>query len=338
MVSLETILRDKLIPWSGNAAHHIIVGKPHMRASMLPDGVRLEKRPLRGKRTIIKKERLYRNSRILRALWPEQGLNETNLFKMACVLSGYVDFQLGEQAVLCGPGYFIFIPPNLPHPDGSRNISDISKNNFCEIIYFRLNHSALQCWISRYEPNSSMPRAQGNYLLTHEHVTHLFQICMEEAIAGAPARMELSAKLLQSFLCVIQREIQAGHLQEVPHGEDDESPQHHFRDTESFSEHLHQYIQSHLYNRPTLENAAQYMYLSRAQFARRVRAETGKTFVELLNEHRIETAKELLRDSEWTISSIATFIGYRSPHHFQSLFRQHTGMTPNTYRRQTRKN
>jgi two-component system response regulator YesN len=78
------------------------------------------------------------------------------------------------------------------------------------------------------------------------------------------------------------------------------------------------------------------MYLSRSQFSRRVRAETGKTFVELLNEHRIETAKELLRDTDWTINSITSFIGFKTPHHFQSLFREQTGMTPNTYRQQNR--
>jgi AraC-like DNA-binding protein len=337
MPTLSQFLANKLIPWSDTAASRIVVGSAQMKPSALPEGVRLEKRPLRGKRTIIKRNRLYRNSRIITASWPEQGLNETNCLKMACVLSGYVDFQLGGQAVLCGPGYFIFIPPNLPHPDGTRNISDLTKSTSCEVLYFRLNHNALQCWISRYEPNLSEPQMQGNYLLTHEHVTHLFSVCMEEAIASTPGQRELSEKLLQSFLRVIQREIQAGRLQEVPHGEGGESRQRHFGDTENFSEYLHQYIQSHLYNRPTLENAARYMYLSRAQFARRVRAETGKTFVEILNEHRIKTARELLRDSDWTVSSIATFLGYRSPNFFQSLFRQHTGMTPNEYRQQARK-
>jgi two-component system response regulator YesN len=59
--------------------------------------------------------------------------------------------------------------------------------------------------------------------------------------------------------------------------------------------------------------------------------------VEILNEYRLKIAKELLHDSDWTVSSIATFIGYRSPHHFQLLFRQHTGMTPKTYRQQSQK-
>lgn len=337
MSILEQILRDKLIPWSDHAGDHIIVAKTKMHASQLPDGVQLKKKPLTGKRVIVKKSRLYHNTRAVSALWQDCGLNEVNLFKIAIVLSGHVDFQLGNQSVLCGPGQFIFIPPNLPHPDGTRNISDTSKSTFCEILYFRLYPNALQCWISRYEPNLPIPRQLGNYLLTDEHVLKLFQVLMEKTTSTSPAQQKLSEKLLQSFFLLLQSEAIAGRYQEVPRGAEHKLHLPDFEQAGEFSEYLHQYIQSHLYDRPTVEKIAQDIYLSRAQFTRRVKAETGKTFVEILNQHRIETAKELLRDSDWTVSSIATFVGYRTPHHFQNLFREKVGMTPNTYRKQSRK-
>ena len=79
------------------------------------------------------------------------------------------------------------------------------------------------------------------------------------------------------------------------------------------------------------------MCLSRTQFANRMRAETGKTFIELVNEHRVETAKQLLRNSDWTITTIASFIGYRTPHYFQSSFVKRLGVTPGQYRKQIQK-
>lgn len=337
MLLLQKILNGKLIPWANNAAERIIVGNPRMKASRLPEGVQLKKRPLTGERKIVKKQRHYRNTRALVASWPECGLNEVNVLKLACVISGHVDFQLGEQSVLCGPGHFIFIPPGIPHPDGSRNISDTSKSTFCEILYFRLLPNALLCWISRYGGNENLLSQTGNYLITHVHTIQLFRILMEETTAEPGAQFDSSEKLLQSFLRLFAREMKAEHYQMVSQKGEGTCEGYHFQSSGNFSEDLHQYLQSRLYERPTLEKTARDMYLSRAQFSRRVRAETGKTFVELLNEHRIETAKELLRDSDWTISIIATFIGYRAPHHFQSLFLQRTGMTPNTYRKQTRK-
>ena len=337
MLSFEKILRDKLIPWSENATERIIVARTKMHPSAMPETVRLEKRALSGKRTVVKKERLYQNTRAMSALWPDCGLNEVSLFKMAVVLSGNVDFQLGKQAVLCGQGHFIFIPPNMPHPDGTQNISDLNKSTFCEVMYFYLYPNAVKCWISHYEPNLSIPRQLGNYLITHEHVIKLFQVLMEET-SSESTQLVLSKMLLQSFFTLLLREINAGHFQEIPQGNENKFHLPDFEQTGNFSEYLHQYIQSRLYNRPTLEKAAQDMYLSRAQFSRRVKAETGKTFVEILNEHRIKTAKELLHDSDWTVSSIATFIGYQTPHHFQNLFRAKTGMTPNSYRKLSRKN
>jgi len=306
-----------------------------MRASSLPEGVQLKNRPLSGERKIVKKHRLYGNTRALLASWPESGLNEVSVLKLACIVSGHVDFQLGGQSVLCGPGYFLFIPPGMPHPDGSRNIANTSKSTFCEILYFRLLPNALLCWVSRYGGEKNLLSQSGNYLITHAHTIQLFRIMMEETIAD-PGALDSSEKLLQAFLRLFAREIKEKRYQRVSQRAEKELQGNRFQQSGNFSEDLHAYIQTHLYERPTLEGTARDMYLSRAQFSRRVRAETGKTFVELLNEHRIETAKELLRDSDWTISSIAGFIGYRAPHHFQSLFLQRTGMTPNTYRKQTR--
>jgi AraC-like DNA-binding protein len=337
MPTISQLLANKLIPWSDNAASRIIVGNARMKASAMPGGVCLEKRPLSGKRIIVKNQRIYRNTRALAASWPDCGLNEVNAPKLACVLSGYVDFQLGAHAVLCGPGHFIFIPPNLPHPDGSRNITNTTKSTFCEILYFLPQPDVLQCWFSRYEAKSPSLRNIENYLITHRHVTELFQILTEEIASNGSKQMGLNGKLLQSFLCIFQREIDAENFQEVPHHYEREATLYNLQSEEGFMAHLHQYIQSHLHDRPSLDDAARNAYLSRAQFTRRVRAETGKSFVELLNEHRIETAKNLLGDSDWTVNVIATFVGYRTPHYFQDLFRRKTGLTPNSYRQSVRK-
>jgi AraC-like DNA-binding protein len=337
VLSIDKIFRDKLIPWADNATSRMIVGKPHMRAAMVPDSVRLEKRPPQGKRAIVKKHRQYRNTRVLTASWPDCGLNELAVPKLACVLSGYVDFQMGNQAVLCGPGYFLCIPPNLPHPDGSISVTDTAKSTFCEILYFSMLPNAVSCWLSRYGEKSRSLQQFGNWLVTHQRVAGLFHILMEEAAFDDSNQKGLKGKLLQSFLCMFQREVGAGNFQEIPHHHERETFSQQLQPEKGFAPYLHQYIQSHLCARPSVDDAARDMYLSRAQFTRRVRAETGKSFVELLNEYRIETAKDLLQNSDWTVSAIASFVGYHTPHYFQNLFRQKVGMTPNEYRKKALK-
>lgn len=54
--------------------------------------------------------------------------------------------------------------------------------------------------------------------------------------------------------------------------------------------------------------------------------------------HRIEYAKELLCYSQQTTSEIAYALGYSSPAHLSSQFKQVTGMTPKAFREQKQHN
>jgi hydrogenase maturation factor len=48
---------------------------------------------------------------------------------------------------------------------------------------------------------------------------------------------------------------------------------------------------------------------------------------------RIDRAKELLRESEYTVTQICHRVGFNSLSHFTTTFRQHTGFSPSAYRR-----
>lgn len=58
----------------------------------------------------------------------------------------------------------------------------------------------------------------------------------------------------------------------------------------------------------------------------------GVTIEHYAIEHRVEYGKELLCYSGLTISEVAYKLGYSSPAHFTSQFRQFTGMSPKSFR------
>lgn len=58
----------------------------------------------------------------------------------------------------------------------------------------------------------------------------------------------------------------------------------------------------------------------------------GITLEHYAIQHRVEYAKELLSYSIMTISEIAYQLGYSSPAHFASQFKQFTGMSPKAFR------
>lgn len=325
------------MPWAQQrCAEKFIVAGSSLAKTRLPAGVQLRPHKIIGKRVVVKDRRYYKNTRGLAALWPEAGLNEVHKLKLACVLSGHIDYQLGNHKLQCGPGHFIFIPPGTPHSDGSQSYADASKSTSCEILFFLLHPNALQCWISRSQPNQKRHQ-EGNYLILLERVTLIFRALMEEVIANEEDSLALGEKLLPIFLAVLEREMREGRIQTVPgegavltHGEFDSIPQ-----EADFTSRLKRYIQTNLRQPLTIERVAREMFLSRAQFTRIVRRETGHSFNELLAASRIDEAKRLLSSSHWTASAIAAFVGFKSPNYFRTFFREHTGLTPNEYRLQS---
>ncbi len=64
----------------------------------------------------------------------------------------------------------------------------------------------------------------------------------------------------------------------------------------------------------------------------------GVTIEHFAIQHRVEYAKELLSYSQQSVSEIAYTLGYSSPSHLTSQFKQQTGMSPKEFREMKNKN
>ena len=60
---------------------------------------------------------------------------------------------------------------------------------------------------------------------------------------------------------------------------------------------------------------------------------TGKTIISYLNELKILRAKELLRNTDYTISEIAVELNYESTSSLNHNFKRFTGVTPTEFRK-----
>ena len=87
------------------------------------------------------------------------------------------------------------------------------------------------------------------------------------------------------------------------------------------------------YREASLSNVARSYGVSLAYVSECVRAQTGKTYKELLQKHRMETAARLLRRSDLNIQQIITQVGYENTSYFYRLFHERYGQSPREYRR-----
>ena len=93
-----------------------------------------------------------------------------------------------------------------------------------------------------------------------------------------------------------------------------------------------QYIEDHYEHPITLEEIAEHVQLSSNYFSNLFKKATDTTFVDYLTNKRIERAKELLLDLNYTVYQIATKVGYGDARYFSRVFKATVGQTPTQYR------
>lgn len=76
---------------------------------------------------------------------------------------------------------------------------------------------------------------------------------------------------------------------------------------------------------------AEQHFLSRSQFARKLKAITGLSITQFVRQRRMEAAKKLLEEGKLNVSEIAFEIGFSDPAYFSRIFSNEVGMPPSEY-------
>jgi len=92
------------------------------------------------------------------------------------------------------------------------------------------------------------------------------------------------------------------------------------------------YIEQSLHTNIAVEKLAKLAYLHPNYFITAFRDMMGCSPIQYVTNRRIAAAKQLLADSELSISVIAGKVGMQN-HYLSRLFKRYTGVTPNEYRR-----
>lgn len=83
----------------------------------------------------------------------------------------------------------------------------------------------------------------------------------------------------------------------------------------------------------TIDEIAGVVFYSRSHFMEFFKTATGKSFIEYLNDYRLEKAAEILRLSGDNIIDIAAAVGFDNLSYFNRCFKKKFGAAPGEYRR-----
>jgi AraC-like DNA-binding protein/ligand-binding sensor protein len=93
-----------------------------------------------------------------------------------------------------------------------------------------------------------------------------------------------------------------------------------------------QFVRTAFNNKVRLGDLARHLSLSESRASRLVRRHFDKTFPELVSNYRMELAKQMLVNSNYTVERVAADVGIDDCAYFHRLFKSATGMTPSRYR------
>ena len=96
------------------------------------------------------------------------------------------------------------------------------------------------------------------------------------------------------------------------------------------------YINEHYAEKLSLQQVADYLYISTWHLCRVLKKGTNNNFVDILNSIRIEHAKKLLEETSLKVYEISQKVGYSDITYFSKIFRSLTGLAPKQYRERAR--
>jgi AraC-like DNA-binding protein len=96
------------------------------------------------------------------------------------------------------------------------------------------------------------------------------------------------------------------------------------------------YLRQHLEHEITREELARHVGVSAGHLAQLLKERTGRSFVELLREVRVQAACELLATTERPLAEVAVACGFCDQSYLTHVFRDLRGITPKQYRDRAR--
>ncbi|WP_342563813.1 helix-turn-helix domain-containing protein [Paenibacillus sp. FSL R7-0345] len=104
--------------------------------------------------------------------------------------------------------------------------------------------------------------------------------------------------------------------------------------SESIIDKAKQFIYEHYMEDITRNDVAASVFLTPEYFAKLFKAETGIVIKDFINQCRIGRAKELLLNSDISISEIAFQVGFDNFSYFSTVFKKITGVSPQIFRKE----
>jgi transcriptional regulator GlxA family with amidase domain len=186
-------------------------------------------------------------------------------------------------------------------------------------------------WMCHSRSTQHLESASGEKaFVPNKHLPQFLTAFQDEVeVVGRPLETVLQ-QLVQILLVSICRDLRQLHAVLPPNSPDSSGRSIVINDIDRAVHYINDHLGEHL----SLDMLARRVGMSRSGLTKRFREETGYSVHQYISNCRLERAKTLLQETNWSMRSIARLTGLRTSHDLRRFFQQHIGMTPLQYRAQ----
>lgn len=240
-------------------------------------------------------------------------------YRIAYIVEGKVNFTYGSKEHSLKKGDVLLTRPNALYA-----VEVLDPNTEFLFIYFTLSTAYLE---SEFLNIIGYHHSPIVYHTKEKSLYYLFCRILEEFEEKNPGYYLLCQNLFKAICIHVYRE-QANKTDSTISIEIDDVRNVLFNATK--------FIQDHIYKRITVEMIASHVNFSSSYLFNIFKEKLNMSPQKYIASSKINKAKELLEYSDYSISELASMLGFSSSQHFSKAFKNHTGLTPSEARQNYR--
>lgn len=243
-------------------------------------------------------------------------------------LSGSFPIVVDGKPATLAPGECVVLDRHVPHSVSTTGADDIGLNIILAEEFFQgFMLDGIADLASPFATQlTTVGESHDDWRLYHSSQDETLRVCVERVLCEALEPDMSSPYLINFFLAAVLTHLMRTY---EPHGQLDDVAW----ERSELVGRVREYISLH-YKEGNLTQMATDLGYERTYLSKFIRASTGQTFKQLVNEERMRHAALLLRGSNGPIYQIAEAVGLANLTSFYKRFREYSGVTPQAYREQ----
>ena len=251
------------------------------------------------------------------------GMHQQNTWELSWIITGSGMRVIGDTTEKFASGEVVLIPPKIPHcwyfdheiTDKKGKIANISlffENNFLNICS--------DCFPELHEHCQKINELTGAIRFSGAKLNGIISILKKMRKENEAERIASIIKLIITIAEDGDSQCIVGKYQKID------------KDKKRLHE-IQVFVICNAKRNITLSDIAHHIGMNRSSFCIFFKKMTGKTFINYLNEIRIELACQLLKDSENNITDICYETGFNDISYFSRTFKRLKKVSPTEYKR-----